>query len=289
MKAYKVFNEDFTCRGYQYEVGNTYTHEGEIRLCGLGFHACLKAVDCFNYYSFDPKNKVCEVELMGNIEHGDDKSVCSEIKIIKEIEWHAILSLVNTGKDNTGYRNSGYSNSGNSNSGDSNSGDWNSGYSNSGDSNSGDWNSGNRNSGYSNSGNSNSGDSNSGDSSSGDWNSGDWNSCNNESGYFNSSESEEIRVFNKSCNKDLWSASDKPDFIYNLELNKWVWFDDMTDEEKQDSPKAYVCGGYLKTFSHNEAWMNAYNEASDEDIELLKKLPNFDSEIFEEITGIKIQ
>ena len=62
----------------------------------------------------------------------------------------------------------------------------------------------------------------------------------------------------------------------------------MTDKEKIDNPKFYVTQGYLKTFTYQEAWKNAYVEANAEDIELLKNLPNFDSEVFEEITGIKL-
>ena len=50
MKAYKVFNSDWTCRGFQYKVGETYNFDGEIELCGRGFHACENVVDCFNYY-----------------------------------------------------------------------------------------------------------------------------------------------------------------------------------------------------------------------------------------------
>ena len=62
----------------------------------------------------------------------------------------------------------------------------------------------------------------------------------------------------------------------------------MTDEEKIYYPKAYVCGGYLKIFTYKESWRNAYDNASENDIKLLKALPNFDSDVFEEITGIKI-
>ena len=201
VKAYKVFNSDFTCRDFQYEIGKTYKHKGEISLCSEGFHACLQAVDCFNYYSFNPENRIAEVELSGNIINGDDKSVSSVIKIVREIKWEELLTLVNIGKGNSGYRNSGNNNSGNQNSGIKNSGIRNSGNSNSGDSNSGDSNSGNRNSGnrnsgYRNSGNRNSGCSNSGNRNSGirnsgyrnsgDINSGDRNSGDRNSGYINS-------------------------------------------------------------------------------------------------------
>ena len=106
-KAYKVFESDWTCRGFQYEIGKTYKHEGKIGLCNAGFHACLKPVDCFNYYGFNNENKVAEVELLGEVINGDDKSVCSEIKIVREIKWQEVLKLVNTGKNNTGRRNSG--------------------------------------------------------------------------------------------------------------------------------------------------------------------------------------
>ena len=52
IKAYKVFNPDMTCRGFQYEVGKEYEAKGKIIICENGFHACEKLSDCFNYYSF---------------------------------------------------------------------------------------------------------------------------------------------------------------------------------------------------------------------------------------------
>ena len=62
----------------------------------------------------------------------------------------------------------------------------------------------------------------------------------------------------------------------------------MTDEEKIKYPKGFVCDGYLKTFTYKEAWKKSFNNASKEDIELLKKLPNFDKNVFFEISGINI-
>ena len=123
MKGYKVFNPDWTCRGFQYEVGKTYKHDGDISPCRAGFHFCRKAADCFNYYSFDPSNKVAEVEALGLVESDDTKSVTNEIHIVREIPWAEVLELVNTGKGCTGL-----SNSGDRNSGDWNSGNWNSGF-----------------------------------------------------------------------------------------------------------------------------------------------------------------
>ena len=195
----------------------------------------------------------------------------------------------NTGENNTGNRNSG-----NSNSGNSNSGDWNSGYRNSGYRNSGDWNSGNGNSGNSNSGNRNSGNSNSGDwnsgyRNSGYRNSGNRNSGDRNSGDFNSTTPDTIRCFNKDVDRETWEQADKPQFIYNVNPNIWVDESDMTDDEKKEFSKFHDRGGYLKTIEYKEAWKIAWDEASEEDKTLLSKLPNFDADVFEEITGINVK
>ena len=245
MKAYKVFNPDWTCMNFQYEVGKTYKIEGKPEMCKRGFHACKNVSDCFSYYSFDHENKVAEVELSGTILGADDdKQCCSEITIVKELSWLEMLLIANTGNENTGHGNSG------------------------------NWNSGHMNSGNRNSGNRNSGS----------WNSGNWNS-----GHFNTITPKEILIFNKLCDREKWENAQKPDFIYNIILNKWIYWTDMNDEEKKQYPNAFVCDGYLKTFGYKEAWENAYNEATQEDIELLKALPNFDVKVFEEITGIKVE
>ena len=62
----------------------------------------------------------------------------------------------------------------------------------------------------------------------------------------------------------------------------------MTDEEKIQHTKAFVCDGYLKTLEYKEAWKLSYEKATKEDIELLKALPNFDADVFEKISGIRI-
>jgi len=280
MKAYKVFNLDWTCNGFQYEVGKTYSMKEEPIMCERGFHACKKVSDCFSYYSFNPENKVAEVVLSGTIlGKNSDKQCANKIKIVKELKWSDMLDLANTGLGNTGISNSGYSNSGYSNSGYSNSG-----YSNSGDSNSGDSNSGYSNSGDSNSGNSNSGNSNSGDSNSGDSNSGDSNS-----GDFNSTTPDVINCFNKPCKRVDWDNAPKPDFIYNVKVCEWIWWSKMTNKEKADNKDAFITDGYLKTVSYKDAWRIAYDNATKEDIKLLKALTNFDANVFEEITGIRLK
>lgn len=62
----------------------------------------------------------------------------------------------------------------------------------------------------------------------------------------------------------------------------------MTDEEKIKYPKAFVCDGYLKKLQYKEAWKLSYEKATKKDVELLKELPNFDADVFKEISGIRI-
>ena len=118
MKGYKVFNKDWTCREFQYEVGKTYEMKEDPVCCKRGFHFCRKLIDCFNYYRFDSENKVAEIEAMGAIDKRDSKFCTNKIKIIRELTWYEVLDLVNTGDKNTGNKNTGNSNTGNSNTGD---------------------------------------------------------------------------------------------------------------------------------------------------------------------------
>ena len=46
MKGYKVFNPDWTCRGFQYNVGQVYEMDGKPVSCDRGFHFCTKVSDC---------------------------------------------------------------------------------------------------------------------------------------------------------------------------------------------------------------------------------------------------
>ena len=62
----------------------------------------------------------------------------------------------------------------------------------------------------------------------------------------------------------------------------------MTDEEKTNNKEAFVNEGYLKELGYKEAWKLAYEGASENDIILLKALPNFNKKVFKEITGISL-
>ena len=95
MKAYKVFNNDWSCNGFQYEIGKTYEFNGDIRLCSAGFHACKNLHDCFKYYPCVPWNKIAEVSLLGDVLGEDgDKQVTNKIKIVREIPFENIGNII---------------------------------------------------------------------------------------------------------------------------------------------------------------------------------------------------
>ena len=90
IKAFKGFNKDFTCRGYQYEVGKEYVQMGKVNVCERGFHACVNPFDVLSYYG-DIDNRYCEVEQSGSIDAEKDKTVSSKIKIKAEIGWAGLF------------------------------------------------------------------------------------------------------------------------------------------------------------------------------------------------------
>ena len=84
MKAYKGFDKDLKCRGFQYEIGKEYEEKG-ASLCNKGFHACEDPLDCFSYYN-PAESRFCEVEIEDNGERESNSKVCGEkIKIGAEI------------------------------------------------------------------------------------------------------------------------------------------------------------------------------------------------------------
>jgi len=293
MKGYKVFNPDWTCRGYQFEVGKTFTEDVTPVCCDSGFHFCTKVADCFKRYAFNTDNKVAEVEALGDIDTNNDGSKCStnKIHIIREITWHEVLDMVNLGKACTGLRNSGNRNSGNRNRGNCNSGSWNRGNCNSGSWNRGDRNSGDYNSGSWNSGNYNSGDYNSGNWNSGVRNSGDWNKTCFSNGCFNT-ELPRIFLFNKPSDWTYqdWLDSDARYILMDCPSNilAWVLDDNMTDKEKGQHPEYSVTGGFLKNIEVEGERQEWWDSLTKEEKDIVMSLPNFDKDIFKEITGIDV-
>ena len=255
MKGYKAFLPNMTTQHGDdtvYEVGKTYTVEGEIKICENGYHFCKKCVDVYDYYS--KPCRICEVSVTGAVQTQGNKSVGRKLKILRELTADEISSLWNSG--------------------DRNSGDWNSGNRNSGDWNSGNRNSGNRNSGYCNSG---------------DRNSGDWNSGNRNSGYCNITEPT-IRLFDHQT--DITFSDFHNSRAYSLlchipsDCLTWKYSEYMTDDEKAAHPEHETTGGFLYLEkSDRQAW---WENLSDESKAAITSMPYFDAEKFFICTGIKV-
>ena len=233
MEGYKVFEPDWTCRGFQYEVGKTFEEDVTPSCCNRGFHFCKELKDCFNYYPFNPDNKVAKVMALGEIDEESDDSKCciNKIQIVEEISWEDVLRMVNLGKGNAGLCNSG-----------------------------------NR-------------------------NSGDWNKTNFSNGCFNTEEPK-IFLFNKPSDWTYrdWLNSDARYLLNQIPRNvvDWIWLDNMTDEEKEQHPEYEVVGGYLKILDESECGQLWWDSLSERYKNIIKAMPNFDKEIFEDVTGIKI-
>ncbi|HFT0748694.1 TPA: hypothetical protein ACHVXG_001751 [Pseudomonas aeruginosa] len=83
--AYKGFKQDLTCRGYQFEIGGTYKHEGEVEACASGFHSCEYPLDVFGYYA-PGDSRFAIVKASGQLSRHDDDSKIASATLVVEAE-----------------------------------------------------------------------------------------------------------------------------------------------------------------------------------------------------------
>ena len=254
--GFKVFQPDWTCSpsgGFkQYSCPGRFQQDGDLDMCGNGMHFCLNLADCFNYYSFNPDNKVAEVIAHGEVIQGDDKCCTNDLEVVREISWQEVLTLVNTGKACTGRCNTGNRNTGNRNTGNRNTGDWNTG----------------------------------------DWNTGDWNLSSFNTGCFMTEEQPIMMFNKPSdWTFRKWLESDARWLLNHIPKNvtTWVYACDMTDQEKADHPEHKTTGGYLKTLDEADAAQTWWDGLDQCKRGIILDLPNFDADIFFKCTGINVK
>ena len=251
--GYKVFNPDWTCRGKQYTCPGKFEENVELSVCNSGMHFCKRLNDCFNYYFFNSDNKVALVTAYGKIQENDGKYCTDKLEIIKELSWHEVLNLVNTGKNNTGRGNTGNCNTGDCNTGDYNTGNYNTGNYNTGDYNTGDYN----------------------------------------TGWFCTETPKLILFDRETdMTREEFMCTEAYTLLRNVSFTptKWVFDSDMTEEEKSEHPEYKTQGGYLKLIKQNlhNAFKNWWNKLNDREKKVIKAIPNFDADKFKVITGIDV-
>lgn len=68
-------------------------------------------------------------------------------------------------------------------------------------------------------------------------------------------------------------------------LTEWI---NYSAEEIKANKEKKLIGGYLKSYTYKEACANWWAKTTAKNKEIIKSIPHFDSEIFEEITGVKL-
>lgn len=120
----------------------------------------------------------------------------------------------------------------------------------------------------------------------GNWNTGD---CN--TGFFNT-HSQPLYIFNKPTDltrDEILNFRGIKALSWNYENSWWIYSSNMTDEEKKSHPEHETTGGYLKTVDFKTACKMMWDSLDEEDKEAVRNLPNFDNDVFREITGISVE
>lgn len=85
MIAYKGFNSDLTCRGYQFVMGVNVTEKANC--VKNGFHCAEDPLDCLTYYPCMDSSVYCIVDAGGDLDEDntDSKISCTKLNIIKKL------------------------------------------------------------------------------------------------------------------------------------------------------------------------------------------------------------
>ena len=115
--------------------------------------------------------------------------------------------------------------------------------------------------------------------------------CLGDGGYESSGDGyqKHLRIFNQEVSETRYDEVKKilTDNQIKITLTKWTDYKEL--EESEQTTTTEGLGGLLKTFSYENAWLNFWNEATREQKNCILELPEFDADIFKEITGIDVE
>ena len=123
----------------------------------------------------------------------------------------------------------------------------------------------------------------------GDRNTGDWNKTNRSTGVF-CNEEPKMMMFNKETDMtwEEWRNSEAYDILTRVTKSKWIWYDDMTEDEKEKYKSAKTCDGYLKEIERKAGTKEWWNSLETYEKATIVQLPNFDLDIFNDIMEFKV-
>ena len=123
---------------------------------------------------------------------------------------------------------------------------------------------------------------------------GNWSTSDLSTGHFCTKDGKGFGAFNKKLHKKyeesvrIWNEAEKPECLF-FSITEWVALDMMSQSEKEQSPSSSITGGFLKVYDYKEAFTKSVTSASKEERDLIRALPNFNDEVFFEISGCDLR
>lgn len=100
-----------------------------------------------------------------------------------------------------------------------------------------------------------------------------------------------LQIFNTPVTESEYESTLKKlrESDVKIALTKWIEEKNITAEDKKNYSTYKELGGCLKVFSYEEAWSTWWSEATQKQKNAILDIPQFNAEIFKEITGIDVE
>ena len=102
MRGYKLFDRNW-CSTHgshdfynkPFKIGVVYEESEPPRCHHNGFHFCKDLETCFKVYAPDSRNRIAEIEVLGEIDKNSyGFYATNKFKIIREIPWREVINLL---------------------------------------------------------------------------------------------------------------------------------------------------------------------------------------------------